>query len=208
MKIAIVDYGLANIRSVINAFECFDVDLYLAESGEELAVADKIVLPGVGSFDAGIKRLKERGHIEALKHHVISQKIPYLGICLGFQFIFESSEEGAEKGLGWIKGEIHHFDRSRIKVPHVGWNEVVISKQSKLFDELTPPLDVYFVHSYYAAYEGEAKKYSAGYCEYGQKYVAAIEKKHIFGVQFHPEKSQLGGMKILENFLKYGRNEA
>lgn len=206
MKIAIVDYGLANIRSVINAFECFDINLYCAETGQDLTDADKIILPGVGSFDAGIKGLKERGHLDAINQRVISEKIPYLGICLGFQFIFESSEEGIEKGFGWIKGRVQHFDRSKIKVPHMGWNEVVISKESEIFNELTPPLDVYFVHSYYAPYEGDAKMYSVGYCEYGQKYIAAVEKEHIFGVQFHPEKSQLGGMKILENFLKYGKN--
>lgn len=208
MKVAIVDYGLANIRSIINAFECFDVELYLAERGEQLAEADKIVLPGVGSFDAGMKGLKARGHVEALHHHVMAKKIPYLGICLGFQFIFESSAEGIEKGLGWIKGNIHCFDKNKIKVPHMGWNEVVITNSSDIFNELLPPLDVYFVHSYYAPYEGEAKTYAAGYCEYGQKYVAAVEKNNIFGVQFHPEKSQLGGMKILENFLEYDRDKA
>ena len=119
MKVAIVDYGLANIRSIINAFECFDVELYLAERGEQLAEADKIVLPGVGSFDAGMKGLKARGHVEALHHHVMAKKIPYLGICLGFQFIFESSAEGVEKGLGWIKGNIHCFDKNKIKESQV-----------------------------------------------------------------------------------------
>lgn len=208
MKIAIIDYGLANIRSVINAFEFFDVELYLARCGEQLVEADKIVLPGVGSFDAGMQGLKERGHVEALNHYVLSRNIPYLGICLGFQFIFENSEEGVESGLGWIKGKIHCFDKNKIKVPHMGWNEVVISGSSKIFNELMSPFDMYFVHSYYAPYKGDAKTYCVGYCEYGQKYVAAVEKDHIFGVQFHPEKSQLGGMKILENFLNYGQDKA
>ncbi len=208
MKVAIVDYGLANIRSVVNAIECFGVELCVADSGDQLAQADKIILPGVGSFDAGMQGLHQRGHVRALNQCVVLQGVPCLGICLGFQFLFEGSEEGSEAGLGWLEGNIRCFENNEVKVPHIGWNEIVSSDNCNIFHGLGQKFDVYFVHSYYAPYENEAEIYCAGYCEYGQKYVAAIEKANVFGVQFHPEKSQLAGMKILENFLLYEKNKA
>jgi len=203
MKIAIVDYGLANIRSIINAIECFNVDVYLAEHGDQLFEADRIILPGVGSFDAGMKGLHERGFVEVLNQSVFQQGKPCLGICLGFQFLFEGSEEGDELGLNWIKGSARKFNRSNLKVPHIGWNEVVARDDSILFVGLESRFDVYFVHSYYIPYEAEAADNCIGFCDYGQKYVVALEKDNIFGLQFHPEKSQLTGMKILENFINY-----
>lgn len=203
MKIAIVDYGLANIQSVVNAMECFDHEPYLATSGDHLANADRIILPGVGSFDAGMKGLQERHFIEALTQRVTKEKVPCLGICLGFQFLFQSSDEGEHPGLGWLKGRFKRFDKAVVKVPHIGWNEVVLNANSKIINGLENTTDFYFVHSYFVPYAGEAAQYCVGYCEYEQKYVAAIEKENIFGVQFHPEKSQLAGMKVLENFLFY-----
>lgn len=203
MKVAIVDYGLANVRSVMNAVECFGIKPYLADSGDQLYGADKIILPGVGSFDAGMQGLKTRGHVKALNQYVQKNKIPCLGICLGFQFLFEGSEEGNEAGLGWLQGKIYRFNNQKVKVPHIGWNEIVVMPHAKIFKNLDERIDVFFVHSYYAPYENDAKLHCSGYCEYGEKYVAAIERGHIFGVQFHPEKSQLAGMKILENFLNY-----
>ncbi len=201
MRIAIVDYGLANIRSVVNAIECLGQSPYVATSGADLEVADKIILPGVGSFDAGMKGLCERGHVEALNFFVLEKKIPCLGICLGFQFFFEGSEEGREPGLGWFKGRAREFDKKKVKVPHVGWNELVVKNDSRLFREISSPVDVYFVHSFYVPHDSGSELYGIGYCEYGLQYIAAVEREQIFGVQFHPEKSQLVGIKILENFL-------
>ena len=203
MKIAIVDYGLANIQSVINAIECFSVESYLANSGDQLAAADRIILPGVGSFDPGMKGLQEKGFIEALNQQVIDEKKPCLGICLGFQFLFESSEEGSSQGLGWIKGHVTHFDENTVKVPHVGWNEVILNQHSKIMYGLEKQSDFYFVHSYFVPFDNEAADCCVGYCDYQQRYVAVVEKENIFGAQFHPEKSQLAGMKMLENFLTY-----
>ena len=120
---------------------------------------------------------------------------------MGFQFLFSGSEEGEEPGLSWLKGNIRRFDKNVVKVPHIGWNEIVNCNGKNIFRELDQRFDVYFVHGFYAPYEEDASSYCAGYCEYGQKYVAAVEKDNIFGVQFHPEKSQLVGLKILENFL-------
>lgn len=203
MKIAIVDYGLANIQSVINAIECFGVESYVANRSDELVLADRIVLPGVGAFDAGMKGLHEQGFVDVLNDLVLKKQVPCLGICLGFQFLFEGSDEGEATGLGWIKGRAEKFDTNIVKVPHMGWNEVVLKEDSKLMSGLSTPSDFYFVHSYCVPFSDEAADCSVAYCEYGQKYVAAVEKDHIFGVQFHPEKSQLAGMKLLENFISY-----
>lgn len=201
--VTVVDYGLANIRSVVNALDCFDVDVTVAEGGAALGDAGLIVLPGVGSFDAGMRGLTERGHVEALQRRVIEAGVPYLGICLGMQFLFEDSAEGDARGLGWVKGRVERFPSGpdQPKVPHVGWNEVEIAPTSKLMAALVSPADFYFVHSFYAplaATDGIA----SGICDYGVRFCAALERDNIAAVQFHPEKSQLGGMKLLETFLQ------
>src|SRR5208337_2837641 len=133
-RVAVIDYGLANIRSVVNALNCFEVDVTVMESGAGLADAGRIVLPGVGSFDAGMQGLRERGHVEALQRRVLDGGVPYLGICLGLQFLFEGSAEGSAVGLGWIKGRIERFPSgpNKPKVPHIGWNEVEIAPVSAL----------------------------------------------------------------------------
>lgn len=200
-SVSVVDYGLANIRSVVNALECFGVDVRVAETGADLAGADRIVLPGVGSFDAGMKGLRSRGHDEALERLVRDQGTPFLGICLGMQFLFEGSEEGAEPGLGWISGTVRRFSGKGLKVPHMGWSEVDLPRPTRLFAALAPPLDFYFVHSYYVPAEGRAAETSAALCDYGTAFAAALEDGPVHAVQFHPEKSQLAGMKLLETFL-------
>lgn len=204
-RVTVVDYGLANIRSVMNALNCFETDVTVADTGAALGDAGLIVLPGVGSFDAGMRGLNERGHVEALQRRVIEAGVPYLGICLGMQFLFEGSEEGSANGLGWVKGRVARFPAGldQPKVPHVGWNEVEIAPSSKLMAALVSPADFYFVHSYYAplaATDGIA----SGICDYGVRFCAALERDNIAAVQFHPEKSQLGGMKLLETFLQAG----
>ncbi|OGO95752.1 MAG: imidazole glycerol phosphate synthase, glutamine amidotransferase subunit [Coxiella sp. RIFCSPHIGHO2_12_FULL_44_14] len=202
MKIGIVDYGLANTRSVMNAVECLGAHACLASRGEDLSSVDRIILPGVGSFDAAMQALQTRGHISVLNQRVVNEHIPFLGICLGLQLLFESSEEGVMPGLGWIKGSVCALAKSTVKVPHMGWNEIVVCRENSLFLGIDTTCDVYFVHSYYVPYEEDAAQYCVAYCDYGQRSVAALEQGSIFGVQFHPEKSQLTGMKILENFLK------
>ncbi|MGE4552955.1 MAG: imidazole glycerol phosphate synthase subunit HisH [Desulfovibrionaceae bacterium] len=200
--VAIVDYGLANIRSVVNALSCFEVEVRVADRGAELAGADAIVLPGVGSFDAGMRGLRERGHDEALTRLVREQGVPFLGICLGLQFLFESSEEGEAPGLGWFAGRLRRFPSGpgALKVPHVGWSDVEVA-DAPLFRGLVPPHTFYFVHSYYLPREGEAAAAAAATCDYGLTFVAAVERDNIAATQFHPEKSQLAGLKLLENFL-------
>jgi glutamine amidotransferase len=200
--VAVVDYGLANIQSVLNALECFTPNVHVAPRGADLAGADRIVLPGVGHFARGMRGLRERGHEEALNTLVRDGSVPLLGICLGFQFLFEASDEGEERGLGWIEGRVVRLPEGPgIKVPHVGWSDVTCPQASRLFAEIKPPIEFYFVHSYCAHNSGEAADCASALCTYGSTFVAALEKGNIHATQFHPEKSQLAGMKLIETFL-------
>jgi imidazole glycerol-phosphate synthase subunit HisH len=205
-RVAVVDYGLANIRSVVNALNCFDVDVSVIDTGAKLLDAGRIVLPGVGSFDAGMSGLTERGHVEALRSRILDAGVPYLGICLGMQFLFDGSAEGSAAGLGWFAGRVERFPSGpgQPKVPHIGWNEVDIARSSALMAGLESPTDFYFVHSYYAPLAATGA-FAVGTCDYGVRFCAALERDNIAAVQFHPEKSQLGGMKLLESFLKSGQ---
>lgn len=201
-QVVVVDYGLANIQSVVNALECFTPNVRIAASGDDLAGAARIVLPGVGHFDEGMKGLRSRGHIAALEAQVLGAGVPLLGICLGLQFLFEGSDEGVEPGLGWVSGRIKRIDEGKgLKVPHMGWSEVTCPRPSRLLAELKPPIEFYFVHSFCAPNSGEAANVASATCAYGAEFVAAFERGNIFATQFHPEKSQLAGMKLLETFL-------
>src|SRR5579863_223123 len=201
-QVVVVDYGLANIQSVVNALECFTSNVRIAEKGDDLAGAAKIILPGVGHFDQGMRGLRGRGHVAALEARVLGAGVPLLGICLGLQFLFEGSDEGAEPGLGWVSGRIKRIDGSQgAKVPHMGWSEVTCPRPSRLFAELKAPIEFYFVHSFCAPNDGDAANLASATCAYGTDFVAAFERGNIFATQFHPEKSQLAGMKLLETFL-------
>jgi imidazole glycerol-phosphate synthase subunit HisH len=200
--VVVVDYGLANIQSVVNALECFTPNIRIAETGDDIAGATRIVLPGVGHFDEGMKGLRSRGHVAALEAQVLEGGVPLLGICLGLQFLFEGSDEGVEPGLGWISGRVRRISEGNgTKVPHMGWSEVTCPRPSRLFAELQAPIEFYFVHSYCALNVGEAARLASATCTYGDDFVAAFERENIFATQFHPEKSQLAGMKLLETFL-------
>jgi glutamine amidotransferase len=202
VTVAVVDYGLANIQSVVNALECFTPNVRVATKGDELEGADKIVLPGVGHFDEGMRGLRTRGHDAALDRLVRRKGVPLLGVCLGFQFLFRSSEEGQEPGMGWIDGSIRRIASGPgIKIPHMGWSEVECPRPTRLFGQLRSPIEFYFVHSYCAPYSGEAARIASAVCTYGTPFVAALEHENVFATQFHPEKSQLVGMKLLETFL-------
>ena len=167
--------------------------------------AEKLILPGVGHFDYGMQQLQQSGLIPVLNKKVLEDKTPILGICLGVQLFTESSEEGIEKGLGWIKGKAVAFDKSKLesnqKVPHMGWTNVFDYKKSELFEKMFDKPRFYFVHSYHLALDN--KDDSLVTANYGYEFAAGIEHENILGVQFHPEKSHKFGMKILENFCKY-----
>jgi len=202
--IAIIDYKMGNLRSVAKAMEKVGAEVLVTAKAKDLKRARAIILPGVGAFGQGMKHLKESGIIPALLEEVKSGK-PLLGICLGLQLLFtESEEHGRYKGLDIIKGEVKRFPQN-IKVPHMGWNNVkskVKSQKSKIdiLKGIPDSAYFYFVHSYYVV--PEDKSIIVATTEYGIEFASVIQKDNIWGVQFHPEKSQELGLRILRNFVK------
>ena len=196
--IAIVDYGMGNLRSVQKAVEKVGAQAKITQSSEVIQQADKIILPGVGAMQPAMDKLNALGLMDVLKDSVDLNK-PFLGICVGFQLLFETSTEGGDvKGLGFLKGKVERF-RS-LKVPHMGWNQLHIKNKScTLFKGIEDLSEVYFCHSYYAAPENE--DVIAAVTDYGVNFTSSINKQNLYGVQFHPEKSQKVGLKILENFI-------
>jgi len=200
--IGIVDYNMGNLASVINAFTKMGVDATLESDPSKLSQYDKLILPGVGAFGDAMEHLQSNGMDLAVKAFVASGK-PLLGICLGMQLLFESSEEfGSNKGLGLIPGKVVAFDESKfdhsLKVPHMGWNEMFKQTNTPLFDGLDDDFYLYFVHSYHAICEDQ---YAIGKTHYGYEFVSAVQKENIYGIQPHPEKSHENGLKIIENFV-------
>lgn len=199
--ITIIDYGVGNVHSILNMLKKIGVDAKLSESPEELLTADKVILPGVGSFDYGMKQLRETGYYDYVLKYANEVKKPLLGICLGMQMLGKSSEEGNEPGLGLIpfKNLRFRFQDTKLKVPHMGWNIVKSNKPSEKFSQnFTDDFRFYFVHSYYAVCENEENTLLT--CEYGIEFSAAVQMNNIYGVQFHPEKSHKFGMQLLKNF--------
>jgi len=201
--IGIVDYNMGNLASVINAFEIVGAEIAVESDPKKLKNYDKLILPGVGAFGDAMEHLKENGMDKAVKEYAKSGK-PLLGICLGMQLLFESSEEfGESKGLGLIEGKVVAFDESKfdhkLKVPHMGWNELFVQNDTKLFDGLEKEFYLYFVHSFHAVCDD---KYAMGKTYYGYEFVSAVNKDNIYGIQPHPEKSHENGLKIIENFIK------
>lgn len=202
--IIIIDYGMGNLGSIYNMFKKIKIESEITTDLGKIEKADKLLLPGVGSFDKAMFRIKETGIKEILDKKVLIEKIPLLGICLGMQILTNSSEEGELAGLGYIPAKTIKFifpnDKS-IKVPHMGWNSVKPVKESPFTFNLTAEPRFYFVHSYYVKLEDQT--YSLLKANYGEvEFDAAITKGNIFGAQFHPEKSHKFGMRLLENFAR------
>ena len=194
--ISILDYGAGNLRSVQNTLSEIGAYYELVHNASELSRAEKIILPGVGHFGQMMRALDEMQVREALLER-IHAAVPFLGICLGLQGLFESSEEAPdERGLGVFPGEIRRFP-AIARVPHMGWNEIEPRNSSRLLSNLAPHPYLYFAHSYYAPVVDA----TAAICNYSVPYTAVLETKNIFGVQFHPEKSGPLGLKIVKNFL-------
>jgi imidazole glycerol-phosphate synthase subunit HisH len=201
--IAIIDYGLGNLASVLNVFEAINIEAEITNDIEKIRKADKIILPGVGAFKEGMKNLKELGLVDVLHEEVIIKKKPFLGICLGMQLICTKGYEGGEEaGLGWIDAEVVRFDSEELRVPHMGWNDVKCNTSSPIFKESNETQTFYFVHSFYVKPNEES--ISIGTCDYGQNFAAVIQKGNIFATQFHPEKSQFEGVEILRKFAELG----
>ena len=200
--VVVVDYGMGNIRSVSKAFEACGADVIVSSKPEDLKKAGRIVLPGVGAFGDSMANLKKRGLIEPLREEVLQNKKPYFGICLGMQILADSGEEkGSHRGLGWLPGQTVMFQLSdpELKVPHIGWNDIQIVKDGPLWGGLGRKLDFYFVHSYH--FVPEQSTDTVATCDYGGNFTAAILRENIFATQFHPEKSQESGLRMIQNFL-------
>lgn len=202
MSIAIVDYGLGNLGSVKNMLKKVGVASIITSKPEELAAAKALILPGVGHFDTGMKNLRSRGLETVLGDLVMEKKVPILGICLGVQLFARGSEEGSEKGLGWIAADVKRFtfpEGKALPVPHMGWNEVEWT-DSKLLDGMQRgEARFYFVHSYHVVPDDPAD--IAASVTYGAKIVAAVTRGNVMGAQFHPEKSHRFGMALLKNWV-------
>ena len=204
--IVVVDYGMGNLRSVANALESLGAEVRVSSDPKDIARAQKLILPGVGAFDAAMRELTARGLIEPIRA-AIAKPVPYLGICLGLQLLFEDSEEGHARGLGVLPGRVRRFPVNGLKVPHMGWNQIQRQATRDKGQEPCPLLQgipegsfVYFVHSYCA--EPDNPALIALTTEYGRPFASMVWKDRLFATQFHPEKSQAIGLTLLENFIK------
>lgn len=196
--IAIVDYGMGNLRSVEKAFEFLGFDVCVSDQRQVLMDADHIVLPGVGAMADALLNLEKRGLVNELKKQVKNGK-PFLGICLGMQLLLKKGyENGEHEAFGLIDGEVKPFETSDLRIPHIGWNLLQISRDNPLFRDEGKPQYVYFVHSYHA--EDVNEKDCIAETEYGCVFPSAIQNDNVFGLQFHPEKSGVTGLSMLKNF--------
>ncbi|WP_342525664.1 imidazole glycerol phosphate synthase subunit HisH [Chryseomicrobium sp. FSL W7-1435] len=202
--IGILDYGAGNMHSVEKAIKKLGYPYIRIEDGTSTDSVDQLILPGVGHAKQAMLQLEERGLIPYIQRKV-EEGIPLLGICLGMQLLLEKSDEGDVEGLGLLQGIVPYFDDSKLKVPHMGWNEVEDAKGHFLLKDLPQNTDFYFVHSYFAAPTN--KEDIIGITEYGEGFSSAIGNDFVMGVQFHPEKSGEAGMKLLDNFCRYAKKK-
>jgi glutamine amidotransferase len=200
--ITIIDYGVGNVCAFQNVYKRLDIPTKIAKNQEDLLGAEKLILPGVGSFDYAMNRLNYSGMREKLDELVLENKIPVIGICVGMQMMGNCSDEGKEEGLKWIDSEILKFDESlieqRTKLPHMGWNDVFSDKNNPLFVGLEKEAIFYFLHSFY--FKCKNPEDSIAVSDYGLSFSSAVNKDNIYGIQFHPEKSHQYGEKLLHNF--------
>lgn len=200
--IAVINYGMGNAGSILNMLKKIGAEAIITNRKEDIQKADKIILPGVGTFDNGMSNLHDLGLVEIIKTEVLEKKKPFLGICLGMQLLGRNSEEGSMEGLNLIPFESKRFsfDSSlNLKVPHMGWNIVKFNMDDPLFNDIKGTQRYYFVHSYHAVCDFSENSLIS--CDYGYEFTAAVKKDNIYGVQFHPEKSHKFGMKLMENFV-------
>ncbi|WP_324253273.1 imidazole glycerol phosphate synthase subunit HisH [Campylobacter volucris] len=196
--IGVIDYNLGNLRSIIKAFEAINQKVFIAKNESDVKKSSKLVLPGVGSFYQGMQNLKNLHFDEVLKEEILVNKKPILGICLGMQlFCKYGHEAGGSQGLSFIDGEVLQFDLKKEKILHSGWDNIYYKNESKIFKDIKENSDFYFVHSYYVEC---FENIQTSMCDYEISFCASFEKENIYAVQFHPEKSQNVGLKLLENF--------
>jgi glutamine amidotransferase len=203
LKIVIVDYSMGNLNSVQKKLIQLKADVLISSDPMVISQADKLILPGVGHFEKAVEIIHRKGLWDVLNKAVLIDKKPILGICLGMQLMTNSSEEGNVKGFGWIDATVnrlHVHDTLKYKIPHTGWNQIKIKKESQLMNGLTSETEFYFVHSFRV--KTNDNSIILNETEYETSFVSAFEKENIFGVQYHPEKSHDSGKLLLENFLK------
>ncbi|MCX7121842.1 MAG: imidazole glycerol phosphate synthase subunit HisH [Gammaproteobacteria bacterium] len=201
MKIVIIDYGMGNIHSLSGALNFLGMNQVIVSNQEkEILSADKIILPGVGAFNMAMKNIKKNNLDKYLNIVAFQKKIPILGICLGMQLMgLSSTEHGVCDGLGYIPGKVNAFDSKELKVPHVGFNQVIINSNLRLYRGMSNIVDFYFTHSFKMESNADI---NPCFCDYGSLFIASYERDNIAGVQFHPELSQKNGLKLLKNFLE------
>lgn len=204
--IAIVDYGLGNIKAFANVYKRLNIDALYASSIDQLNKATKIILPGVGAFDHAINMLNKSGLRECLDEMVLAKKVPVIGVCVGMQMMAESSEEGSNQGLGWIKGRVKRFcypDNQmllRYPLPHMGWNNISPIKENQLIQKLDDEKRFYFLHSYYFDCAHQTDVIATA--NYGFDYACIVNHDNVYGIQCHPEKSHHNGVSLLKNFAE------
>lgn len=202
LKVAIIDYGMGNLYSVRNTFASLGIRADILQEPDRLASYDKLILPGVGAFGDAMKELKKKDFISAIKDFVVLDK-PFLGICLGMQLLLDRSQESRGiKGLGIIAGDVRKFS-SKLKCPHMGWNKIEnLAPKSDIFKGIKGEIYTYFCHSYFV--KPKDKSVVIGETEYGIRFASMIRQGNVYGMQFHPEKSQDTGLKLLQNFIHLG----
>jgi glutamine amidotransferase len=200
--IAIINYGLGNIRAFVNVYERLHVSVIVAKTGNDLSPASKLILPGVGSFDHAMGKLDSSGMRDAIEELVLGRQVPILGVCVGMQMLAKSSEEGKLPGLGWIDGSVRKFDtqslNGKVLLPHMGWNTINAKERNELLGAFDQGCRFYFLHSYY--FECCDQRDSVATTEYGIKFSSAVNNENVYGVQFHPEKSHHWGIQLLKKF--------
>jgi len=202
--IVVLDYGVGNLGSILNMLRRIGTPAAISSDPEQVAKADKLILPGVGSFDNGMMNLRNSGLLPTVSRKVLEEGAPILGICLGMQLLTRRSEEGDSTGLGWIDAETVRFsfrpEQNGLKVPHMGWNAIEMNQTSQLFDGFNEEARFYFVHSFHVVC-GKQEDILAT-TRHGYEFTSAFRKQNIFGTQFHPEKSHKFGIRLLKNFAE------
>ena len=202
--IGLINYGSGNIFAIANIYKSLNIPHFMSSDVNELAKADKLVLPGVGAFDETMQLFHKLGIKDWLDEAVLVKETPIIGVCVGMQIMAKSSDEGDLSGFGWVDAEVKRFDESLLKqkphLPHLGWNSISPAKESSLFDGVDYDKGFYFLHTYYCQCTSESDVLSK--TDYGKSFASSFNHKNIYGVQFHPEKSHSNGLKIFENFAK------
>ena len=202
--ISIIDYGSGNIQAIYTVFKNLNIPVKIASNRNDLKNIDKIILPGVGAFDYAMEKLEKSGMLDSLTSLVLNEKKHVLGICVGMQMLALSSKEGKRTGLGWLNADVKKFlpsyNSAKISIPHMGWNNIQLVKNDGLLQGLDSSSFFYFLHSYYFHTRNSEHVLATTY--YGKDFICAVNRENIYGVQFHPEKSHLNGIKVLKNFAE------